>query len=873
MKDVQLPLHSDVTIGNAGKTSEPRVKGEIAVQVSDSDAESIGERLASELQNYWRLGERRQAEEFLAQNSNWERQPEIAIDVIYEEFCLRSDDGEIEVAANLFTRFPQWRQQLATMFDCHRLLAGPDITRFPRVGETLAGFQLLAELDRGSRGRVFLAQQASLGDRRVVLKVTPRDGAEHISLARLQHTAIMPIYSTFDNAARDLRVLCMPWLGGVTLAGLLKRLKNIPLADRTGRDVVDALDMDPPEVRQTPCTSSPIRRSMTTSDYVDTICEIGISIADALHFAHERGLLHLDVKPSNILLTADGQPMLLDFHLARSPVTAGDPVSGGLGGTLAYMPPEQYVVLADSSERRQATAWVDSRSDVYSLGATLYEMLSDRLPADGQTMPALSDINSSVSVGLSDLVAKCLSHRADDRYTSAAELAVDLRHHLADEPLSFTANRSHSERWKKYQRRHPHGMRNAVLMTFVAVASLLMVGVGFIQLRQRLDNAHESLATGKQHAEDREYARAEETLKHGLSLVWSGPFDDSLESQLRAQFEQVRRLRTIDELHELTEHLRAIVGSQPNAPKELQRLAEKCRHLWARRASIVESLDVANGTDAADDLQDLAIFLADTGTRFASSAELDSWQTSSLQILDEAEAMFGPSRVLEFQRSICSGSKSSLRQQSGYPEADEIASVSAVKSSSRLAWEHCAIGRGLFLENRFPEAMFELETAVKLNSSATWPNFYAGLCANRLGRHDEAVTALSVCIGALPDQAACFYNRAISLSELGRTNQALADYDQAIKLEPNLCSAWLNRGILLCKLKNYSASMRDLREALRLGIDPATFHYNVALVHVAEGNLALAKIEVAHAHASRASQDLASQIEQLHTEMSVELEQ
>ena len=869
MKDVQFPLHSDVTTGNAGKTSEPRFKGETAVQVSGVVAESIGERLTSELHKCWRRGERRLAEEFLAQHPGWERQPEIAIDVIYEEFCLRSDDGEADTAESLFSRFPQWRQQLATMFDCHRLLAGPDFSRFPEVGQTLAGFRLLAELDRGSRGRVFLAQQGSLGDRRVVLKVTPRDGAEHISLARLQHTAIMPIYSTFDNASRDLRVLCMPWLGGVTLAGLLRRLKNVPLAERTGRDVIDALDQDSPELRQTPCTSSPIRSSMMNSGYVDTICQIGVSIADALHYAHERGLLHLDVKPSNILLAADGQPMLLDFHLARAPVTAGEPVAGGLGGTLAYMPPEQNFVLADTTEGRPATASVDSRSDVYSLGATLYEMLSDRTPVYGQPMPALADINPYVSVGLSDIVAKCLCQRTDDRYSSATELAVDLRHHLADESLAFTANRSLSERWRKYHRRHPRSVQNAILMTCFAAASLWMVCVGAIQLRQRLEDARASLAAGKLQAADREYTRAEDTLNQGLSLVWSGPFHDPLEVQLRAQLDQVRRLRTIDELHELTEHLRVIPGTQPNTPKELTRLAEKCRYLWGRRAGIVESLDVANGSDAAGDLQDLAVFLADTGTRFASQTELDVRRTQSLKILDEAEAMFGSSRVLDFQRAICSGEKGLVRQFNDDFGSSQIASQSTTKSSTHSVWEHCAIGRGLFAENNFPSAMTELEMALKLDPSATWPNFYAGLCANQQGRHEEALTAFSVCIGALPNQAVCFYNRAIALFKLGRTNPALADYDHAIRLEPNLASAWLNRGILHCELGDYSTAITDLREAKRLGIDSATVHYNIALVHVAEGDRASATLEIDHALASGASQNLASLIEQIQTEKSL----
>jgi tetratricopeptide (TPR) repeat protein len=157
--------------------------------------------------------------------------------------------------------------------------------------------------------------------------------------------------------------------------------------------------------------------------------------------------------------------------------------------------------------------------------------------------------------------------------------------------------------------------------------------------------------------------------------------------------------------------------------------------------------------------------------------------------------------------------------------------------------------------------------ALELDPSATWPNFYAGVCANQLGRHAEAVTAFSVCIGALPDEAECYYNRGIALFKLGRTIQALADYDFSIRLEPKLASAWLNRGILQCELRNYAESIKDLRQSLQLGIDPAIVHYNIARVHMAAGNRESARLEIDHALASGANHDLSVLKEQLETEV------
>ena len=105
----------------------------------------------------------------------------------------------------VLSRFPQWRPQLEVLFDCQRLL-GPRraAPQFPAAGESLGDFLLLAELGRGAQGPVFLASQLSLGDRPVVLKLTPCDAHEHLWLARLQHTHIVPLYSVQDHPARGL---------------------------------------------------------------------------------------------------------------------------------------------------------------------------------------------------------------------------------------------------------------------------------------------------------------------------------------------------------------------------------------------------------------------------------------------------------------------------------------------------------------------------------------------------------------------------------------------------------------------------------------------------------------------------------------------
>src|SRR5207253_663699 len=100
--------------------------------------------------------------------------------------------------------------------------------------------------------------------------------------------------------------------------------------------------------RSTPASpplESPFRRSLEQSSYVEAITWIVACLADGLHYAHARGLIHMDVKPSNVLITVDGQPMLLDFHLARGSIQPGDWITDRLGGTPGWMSPEQCAAL------------------------------------------------------------------------------------------------------------------------------------------------------------------------------------------------------------------------------------------------------------------------------------------------------------------------------------------------------------------------------------------------------------------------------------------------------------------------------------------------------------------------------------------------
>src|SRR5687768_9419632 len=136
--------------------------------------------------------------------------------------------------------------------------------------------------------------------------------------------------------------------------------------------------------------------------YVQAMCWVAACLADALQFAHERGVVHLDLKPSNVLLSGDGQPMLLDFHLAREPLrpcrsssSAPLPPPEHFGGTVPYMPPEQLAAMRALRDGRPVEEAVDARADVYALGTVLYEALAGAPPTVPAPIP-LDRVNPQV---------------------------------------------------------------------------------------------------------------------------------------------------------------------------------------------------------------------------------------------------------------------------------------------------------------------------------------------------------------------------------------------------------------------------------------------------------------------------------------------
>ena len=254
-----------------------------------------------------------------------------------------------------------------------------------------------------------------------------------------------------------------------------------------------------PDVRAPPaCRTASSGSSTRNRDYVRAAARLALQAAEALDHAHTRGILHRDIKPANLLLDAEGRLWVTDFGLAQVQGDDRLTLSGDVLGTLRYMSPEQAL------GRRVV---IDGRTDVYSLGVTLYELLTLRPAVDGRDRaeilrriadgepPPLRKVNPAVPADLETIVLKATAKEPAVRYATAQELADDLRSFLDDRPIR-ARRPTLAERARRWGRRHRTLAWSAA--TTALVAALMLAGsIGYVAR----DRAARLAETGQRAAE------------------------------------------------------------------------------------------------------------------------------------------------------------------------------------------------------------------------------------------------------------------------------------------------------------------------------------------------------------------------------------
>lgn len=363
----------------------------------------------------------------------------------------------------------------ANIADDEERLAGFDRVR-------LGDFVLGREVGRGGMGVVYEAQQLSL-NRRVALKVLPfaaifdakqiaRFKNEAQAAAQLQHPNIVPVYAV--GMERGVHYYAMQYIEGQPLDKAIAQLRHERATEAFGaamttvghRSFSAPHDDDSQAVGHSLLTA----RTANRRAYIQTVIRLGIQAAEALHAAHEYGVVHRDIKPSNLLLDNEGKLWVTDFGLARFRSDGTLTRSGDVVGTMRYMSPEQ--AAGD-------TALVDHRTDIYALAVTLYELLTLQPAVTGQPTadalramdrpepPRLRRIRPDIPKDLETVVRKGMAKARDERYATAQQFADDLQRVLAGEP-TVAKPPTFPERAGKWMRRHRRLVASAVCICLLA---------------------------------------------------------------------------------------------------------------------------------------------------------------------------------------------------------------------------------------------------------------------------------------------------------------------------------------------------------------------------------------------------------------------
>ncbi len=375
-------------------------------------------------------------------------------DLIFEEIQLRRQAGEQVDLAEYTGKFPKLAKPLTHLsqsdarIETSAMLAMRKAKGKYKPGDSVDDFELLSILGRGGFATVFLARQKSM-QRLVALKISSDQGAEPQTLAQLDHPNIVRVYDQrqiAETAEHNQRLLYMQYVPGGTLMDALNRMRSVAEPDAwTGATFLHAVGEHMHERGQSIDGDANVRSELAALTWPQTVARIGRQLALALHYAHGKAVLHRDLKPANVLLTSEGMAKLVDFNVSFCSKVEGASPQAYFGGSLPYMSPEQIEVC--NPEYSKAAEDLTERSDIFSLGVLLFELLTGKRPFDDPVPAAnwgsvLDFMSEQRLVGLPrsrieeafgthhllrHAIMKCLEPAEERRFKSGQELAMILQ--------------------------------------------------------------------------------------------------------------------------------------------------------------------------------------------------------------------------------------------------------------------------------------------------------------------------------------------------------------------------------------------------------------------------------------------------------------
>jgi serine/threonine protein kinase/tetratricopeptide (TPR) repeat protein len=704
---------------------------------------------------------------------------EAFIELIYHEFCLAEAAGHAPDPAAYLKRFPIYGKRLECFFGLHEALGNSVLdsysihgdTPLPSEGDEIGPYRLLRELGRGGMARVFLAEQADLDDRLVVLKVAARPSLEANLQARVRHPHIVEILRQGRTEDGGLHLIAMPFLGGATLAAVLaQETKHTGwMSRRSGRSFLEALDrVSAPEFIASESARSASRDQVASLSRAKAAAWIVARLAEALEHAARMGVTHGDLKPSNILIAADARPMLFDFNLAADWRSTETNSSGPTGGTLAYMAPERLRALANPKSTSPPRPADRQRADLYAIGLVLREILTASLPKTPEFTPSkvrqtagvMAEAREQVEAthwlahrriptGLRPILAKCLAPEPADRYSRMSELAEDLdlwrenRSILhAERPTNFFP------RGGSWVRRNRHRVAVASALLVVAIVTGLAT---WSIMSARLHRQAESKLASVWDTGDRAAFRGRRFGAWRLD-------DDSTAEICRQNLERYRVFNAAD--WRFQDEVRSL-GTQDRIDLEMWLVEQAWRlaSAWAKRP------------DSPDDRRRALAILEKTPEWAAIEAFSDLLQ--------------------------------SLRKDLGKPPLPR----SEVRPPEWLE----RYAAGLVVESTDAKAAIGVYEAILAKMPrALWPHYRAAAVASRLGDYAVAADHLKYCLERRPNNVALMTQRSGCLLGMGLTEAALASCSHALELDPGYGDAYLMSAMVRIRLEQTEAAQADI---------------------------------------------------------------
>jgi tetratricopeptide (TPR) repeat protein len=639
------------------------------------------------------------------------------------------------------------------------------------------GYEIVAELGRGGMGVVYQARQCSL-KRLVALKMIlaglhadstarVRFRTEAEAVARLQHPNIVQIHEVGEHDGKLF--LSLEYVEG---GSLLQKVACTPQQEREAGRLVEAL-------------------------------------ARAVNYMHQRGILHRDLKPNNVLLTADGTPKIADFGLAKVlDVDSGPSHSDTLLGTPSYMAPEQ---AADDTKR------VGAAADVYSLGAILYELLTGRAPFQGATpLSTLEQVRTLepvpprrlrrfVSTDLETICLKCLEKEPGKRYASAEALADDLGCFVEGKPIQARPVPTWQHLWR-YARRRP------TLVAWPLVAASL-----FCLLLTTWSYFHAANQLAGQRAEEKYQQfiqRRNEALVYGLLAPDEGA--------LFLGAEAAANRRTCE-----------------SAAREALALAGV--DVESETASFDPSIPSPRKAEIAADCYTLLLVLASIRAQQPLSTNGGNERyREALRILDRA-------RQLGFQTRAYHLRRARLLEQLGEQEEARKDRDRAESLPPEGALDHFLAGEEQYRRGDWKLAINSFNRTLSLQPGHFWAQFFLAVCHVRVQQWEAAKAGLNACLIQHPDFVWAYVFRSVANERLQALAEAETDFQKALQLNPNEDARYvliLTRGILHFNQADLKCAEADFRSAIALKPEQYNAYLNLAQVYLAQGQFEAAAEQV-----------------------------